>query len=97
MLTKANKVILLTGTRRQHETYPVAESEAVMVGSTTQVDNETEDDEANNGDDLDGSEPKFAFTERAGAQEVDDDDNDAGDSNPSGIQLGIVVPVCNCS
>lgn len=63
-----------------------------MVRGTTQVDNETEDDKADNGDDLDGREPKFAFTEGAGAQKVDDDDNKADYGNPSGIVDG-VIPV----
>ena len=48
-----------------------------MIWSTTQVDNETDEDKTNNGDDLDGCEPKFAFAEGAGAQKVDDDNDKA--------------------
>ena len=65
-----------------------------MSGSPAQINNETEDDETNNGDDLDGGEPELAFTEGAGAQKVDDDDNDPGDSDPYGI-VDLAVPVCD--
>ena len=65
-----------------------------MVGCTTQIDNETEDDETNDGDDFDGGEPELAFTERAGSQKVDDDDDDAGNGDPHGI-VDFAVPVCD--
>ena len=67
-----------------------------MVWSTTQIDDETDEDETNNGDDLDGGEPKLAFTEGAGTQKVDDDNNDAGYGDPYGI-VDLAVPVCDCS
>ena len=35
------------------ETCPIAEAETVMGRSTPQIDDETEDDETNNGDDFD--------------------------------------------
>ena len=63
-----------------------------MGRGTTQIDDETEDDETDNGDDLDGGEPELAFTEGAGAQKVDEDDDDTGDSDPYGI-VYFVVPV----
>lgn len=71
---------------------PIAEAETVVGRGTTQIDNETKDDETNNGEDLDGGEPELAFTEGAGTQKVDDDDNDTGDGDPYGI-VDLVVPV----
>jgi len=67
-----------------------------MVRSTTQIDDKTENNEANDGDDLDGGEPELAFTEGAGTQKVDDDDNDTGDGNPYGI-VYLIIPVCGGS
>lgn len=64
-----------------------------MSRGTTQIDDETEDDETDNCDDLDGGEPELAFTEGAGTQEVDDDDDDTSDGNPCGI-VDLAVPVC---
>jgi len=67
-----------------------------MIRSTTQIDDETEDDKANDSDHLDGGEPELAFTEGAGTQKVDDDDNDTGYGNPYGI-VDLVVPICKRS
>jgi len=92
-LYEANSVSFLAGMRVPRKTHPIAESETVMSRSTTQVDNETEDDETDNRDDLDGGEPELAFTEGAGAQKVDDDDDDASDGNPYGV-VGLGIPVC---
>ena len=64
-----------------------------MVRSPTQINNETEDDEADNGDDLDGCKPKFAFTEGTGAQKVDDNDDNTDDGNPCRV-VDSIVPVC---
>ena len=92
-LYEVNSVIFLTGMRGPRETHPVTESETVMGGSATQIDDETEDNETDNRDDLDGGEPELAFTEGAGAQKVDDDDNDTGDGDPYGV-VGLGIPVC---
>lgn len=35
-------------------TYPKTETEAIMVGSTAEVDDEPEEDETDDGDDFDG-------------------------------------------
>ena len=64
-----------------------------MSRGTTQIDNETENNETDDCDDLDGGEPELAFTEGAGAQKVDNDDDNTGDGNPYGI-VGFGVPVC---
>lgn len=63
-----------------------------MIGSTTQIDDETEDNEADDGEDLYGGEPELAFTEGGSTQKVDDDNNDTSDSDPYGI-VGFTVPV----
>ena len=63
-----------------------------MSRSTTQINHETENYETNDCDDLDGGEPELAFTEGAGAQEVDDDDDDTGDGDPYSI-VDLVIPV----
>lgn len=85
-------IIVLDSLQRQCETYPIPESEAVMVRGTTQIDHKAEYDEANNGHDLDRRKPKLAFAESTGAQKVDDDDDDTDDSNPHGI-VDSVIPV----
>ena len=93
-----SSVILITGLERPNGriTYPITESETIMRRSTTQVDNETDEDEADNGEYLDGSEPKLAFTKGTGSQKVDYEDDDTRDCNPhSVVDLG--VPVCDCS
>ena len=41
--------------------FPVPEADAVVVRSSTQIKNDTEDKQSGNGDDLDGSEDKFGF------------------------------------
>ena len=92
MLREANSVSFLAGMRGPHETYPVAESETVMSRSTTQIDNETDNNETDDCDNLDGGEPELAFTEGAGTQKVDGDDDDTGDGDPCGIvDLGVPV------
>ena len=65
-----------------------------MGWGTAQIDNKTEDDETNDGDDFDGGEPELAFTEGAGSQKVDDDDNDTGYGDPYGV-VDFAVPVCD--
>ena len=78
MLGQVGSVILpVDRDRTKYKTYPVAESNAVVAWSATQIDDKTKEDKTNNGDDLDGCEPKFAFAEGAGAQKVDDDNNKA--------------------
>ena len=63
-----------------------------MSRPTAQIENETEDDEANDCEDLDRRKPKLAFTKSAGAKGVDDDDDDTGYSNPCCV-IYIMVPV----
>jgi len=63
-----------------------------MSRSTAQINDETENDETDDCDDLDGGEPELAFTESAGAQEVDDDDDETGDGDPHSI-VDFLVPV----
>ena len=65
-----------------------------MGGGTTQIDNETKENEADDGDDLDGCEPELAFTECTGTQKVDGDNDGAGYGNPHGIEFGVGIPVC---
>ena len=85
-------VIFQSSVWRLDGTYPIAESETVMGGSTAQVDNETSDNEADNCGDLDRSEPELAFTEGAGAQQINDDDYDTSDGDPcSAVDLGVPV------
>jgi hypothetical protein len=67
-----------------------------MRGSTPQVDNETDDDETDDGEDLDRSKPKLAFTEGPGTQKVDGQDDNTSYCNPHGI-VGLAVPVCRRS
>lgn len=50
--------ILLHGTR----VLPVAESKAVMAWCTTEVDNESKNEQTDNGDDLDTGKDEFGFT-----------------------------------
>ena len=65
-----------------------------MGWSATQIDHKTEDDKTNNGEDLDGGEPKLAFAEGAGTQKVDNDNHDAGNGDPRGV-VDLAIPICN--
>jgi hypothetical protein len=67
-----------------------------MSWSATEIDNETEDDKANDGNDFNGGEPELAFAERPGAQKVDDDYDNASDGDPDGI-VDLAVPICGRS
>lgn len=57
----------------------------MVIWSSSQVNDETEDDQADDGDDLDRREPEFAFTERTRAKEVDQCDDDKANSDPNGV------------
>ena len=72
------------------------EPETVTRRATTQIDNETNEDETNDGKHSDGREPKLAFTEGAGSQKVDRKDNDTRNCNPHRIDLAIPVYVHEC-
>lgn len=64
---------------------PISETDTVVVGSSSKVDDQPTDDETDNGYHLDGSEPKFSFSEGSCTQKVDEDDHDEGNGDPSGI------------
>lgn len=89
-------VIHLAAALKLHGTYPITESKTVMSRPTTQIENKTKDDEANDGHYFDGREPELAFTKCAGAQEVDDDDDDTSYGNPDRV-VDIIVPICGRS
>jgi hypothetical protein len=60
---------------------PVAESTAVLVRASSEVDDETEKDEANDGGDLEGGEPEFKLSRVLNTGNVNKDggDQDNGD------------------
>lgn len=55
---------------------PVLETDLLTVGSTTSRDDDTENDQTDNGQDLDGSEPEFGLSISSSTQEVDGDDDE---------------------
>ena len=67
-----------------------------MRRGPAQIDNETDDDEANDGQDLDRCEPELAFAESTGAQKVYDEDDKTSDRNPYDI-VDLAVPICKQS
>jgi hypothetical protein len=63
---------------------PVAEATAVVVRSSSKVDDEAEDDEAEEGDELERCEPEFELSEVLGTGDVDEDDADEHNSDVYG-------------
>lgn len=70
--------------------HPVGETDTGLTGDTSEVDNETDEDEAGEGDDLDQREPEFNLAEPLDTQAVDSDDEDDKDSAPCGGVDGTV-------
>jgi hypothetical protein len=68
---------------------PITEAQAVTVWSSSKVNNQTKDDEADDGDDLDRGEPKFGLTKGTSAQEIYSNDDNECDGDPSSV-LGLV-------
>ena len=68
---------------------PVPESDTVVVGAAAKVEDDTEDDKADDGDDLDGCEDELAFTVDAGTEQVDDHDHDETHRDPDGVVHGV--------
>lgn len=52
---------------------PVAEADTVVVGGSAKEDDNADNDEAEDGDDFDGSEPEFRFTVVFDSNEVEND------------------------
>ena len=67
-----------------------------MRRGPAQIDNETDDDEAGDGQDLDRCEPELAFAKGPCPQKVYDEGDESSDRNPYGI-VGLMVPVCKYS
>lgn len=74
---------------------PVVESKhAVRFGSTAKENDDTKNDEAHDGDELDTGEPKFGLTEEADGDNVEEKNNHQNDSDPyCNIDTG--TPVVN--
>ena len=53
---------------------PIAEPTTVMVGSTTEINDKTEDDETNNGDNLKRCEPEFELAKVLDTNQIDGGD-----------------------
>lgn len=51
---------------------------ALAGGSGTAVDGDTDEDETDDSQDLDGGEPELCFTVTSGTEQVDGDDDDHG-------------------
>ena len=49
---------------------PVLESEVLSVGSSSGVDDDTEDDQTDDSDNFDDCEPEFSFTVTMGREET---------------------------
>ena len=64
---------------------PVAETETVMVGTATQIKDDTKNDQAGNGDDLDGREDELCFTINTGTKHIDHNYDDETYCDPSRV------------
>lgn len=82
-----SEVTLDTGVldKRSGRSVPVFETNDLARRSTTGRDDDTEDDQTDNGEDLDGGEPEFGFTVGTGTEEVDKDDDEETDGDPDTI------------
>lgn len=72
---------------------PVPEADPVVVRPPTEVEYDSENDEADDGDDLDGREDELALAVHARAEHVDDHDDDKEDRDPCGVETRVFVPV----
>ena len=73
---------------------PISEPDPVSFGTTTEIDDDSEDDQTDNSEDLDGRSDKLGFSIPFDAQEVDRADQDEKDRDPDGrVDLLIRVPV----
>ena len=72
---------------------PVPEAETPLtVRTTSKHDGETDDNQAHNCDELDGSEPELSFTENTDSDDVKEQDNDEEDSDPySGMDRSLPI------
>lgn len=62
---------------------PEAE-DTILVGTTAEEDDNTQDDKATDGDELDGSKPKLGLTEEANSNDVEEKHNDKDNGDPEG-------------
>lgn len=68
---------------------PVLEAEAALLADGTDVDEEREDDQTDDGEDLDACEPELGLSVSASTEEVDrDDDDEAGRDEDGGRGIG---------
>lgn len=63
-----------------------------LVGAASGRQNYTEDDEADDGEDLDGRKPEFALPVNARAGKVDREDDDKADGDPDTV-VDCLVPI----
>lgn len=71
---------------------PVSESDRVVVRSAASHKDNTENDETDDGDDLDGGEPEFGFSVCPRSEEIDGQDENEADRHPYG-RMGRLVPI----
>ena len=53
---------------------PVTETNTVVLGVSSQINDDTHKQKADEGDDLDTAEPEFEFTENSYSEQVDKED-----------------------
>lgn len=53
--------------------FPVTEADAVVPRVSSQVNDDTHEQEADEGDDFDATEPEFEFSENAYSEQVDEE------------------------
>lgn len=69
---------------------PVTETNAVVVRSSTEVKNDTEDNETDDGDDLDRGEDELRLAVDTSTEEIDDNNHDDEYCYPRGLVDGVV-------
>lgn len=73
---------------------PVPETLAVMVGASTESEDESQNNDTTDSDDFETGEPELEFSEELDTEIVDNNDDDQDDGNPyTGIDSFTVDPV----
>jgi len=71
---------------------PVPASDVFSVGSTSAIDNDSENDQTDDSDNFDDSEPEFSFTVSSRSSKVDGASDDEADCDPNS-RVDIFRPV----
>jgi len=71
---------------------PVPATDVFSIGSSSAIDNDSENDQTDDGDNLDDCEPEFSFTVSTGSSKVDGTGDDEADCDPN-CRVDVFRPV----